>query len=263
MNLSTAARNTPAADTLAGLSAGERKSRIECAAGHHLLELYNLTDMVEGVLALRVEGEGDAYLLKAYRTFFDEVRASDLYKVRFDEDADEGPGRPLNYSSCAQAKGALVALPDVNCVLHTHIPAATVVASLECGLLPVIQHALIVLNDIVYIDCDIGNDTDAVADMVAEMGDKRIAMIRNHGVFIVGKTVAEVLFLTITLEYACKCQLDAMKSGAKYSTFDLDKAQELSQEFTADPNNRLAFGGTLQWEGWLRKLDRMGAPYAL
>ena len=73
------------------LPEGEWRSRVECAAGHHLLELYGLTDMVEGVLALRVEGEPDAYLLKPYRTFFDEVRASELIKVGFDEIPDAGP----------------------------------------------------------------------------------------------------------------------------------------------------------------------------
>ena len=60
------------------MTEGEWNSRVECAAGHHLLELYHLTDMVEGVLGVRVEDEPDAYLLKTYRTFFDEVRASDL-----------------------------------------------------------------------------------------------------------------------------------------------------------------------------------------
>ena len=209
-------------------SVQEWNSRVECAAGHHLLEMYNLTDMVEGVLGVRVEGEEDAYLLKAYRTFFDEVRASDLIKVRFDETPDAGPGRPLNYSSCAQAKGALAGNPEVNCILHTHIPAATVVGTLDCGLLPVIQHALIIYNDIVYVDCDIGNDEEAVEDIVRKMGTKRIALIRNHGVFIVGKSVAEVLFLTITLEYACRCQLDAMQSNAKVLSFDIEKAKAMS-----------------------------------
>ena len=35
------------------MTEGEWKSRVECAAGHHLLELYHLTDMVEGVLGVR------------------------------------------------------------------------------------------------------------------------------------------------------------------------------------------------------------------
>jgi hypothetical protein len=32
------------------MTENEWKSRVECAVGHHLLELYHLTDMVEGVL---------------------------------------------------------------------------------------------------------------------------------------------------------------------------------------------------------------------
>ena len=239
----------------------EWQSRVECAAGHHLLELHGLTDMVEGVLAVRVAGEADAYLLKTYRTFFDEVTASALVKVRFDETPDAGPGRPLNYSSCAQGRGVLAARPGVNCMLHTHIPAATVVASLEGGLQAVIQHALIVYNEIVYVDLDIGNDDDAVADIVAAMGDRKIAMIRNHGVFVAGDSVAEVLFLTITLEYACRCQLDAMHSGTRVNAIAADEAVRLAHEFTGDANNRMAFNGSLQWPGWLRRLERMNSCY--
>ena len=41
----------------AGFDPAEWRSRVDCAAGHHLLELYGLTDLVEGVLALRVEGQ--------------------------------------------------------------------------------------------------------------------------------------------------------------------------------------------------------------
>lgn len=243
-------------------SDGEWNSRVETAAGHRLLELYGLTDMVEGVLGVRVDGEPDAYLLKKYRTFFDEVRASELLKVRFDEEPDAGPGRPLNYSSCAQASGVLQARPAVNAMLHTHIPAATIVGSLDCGLLPIVQHALIVLDEIVYAGCDIGNDDDAVIDIVEQMGDKKIALIQNHGVIVVGSTVAEVLFLTITLEYASRCQLDAQATNEKVKMFDPMTALDLARRFTHDPNNLGAFDGSLQWDGWLRRLDRLDPSYA-
>lgn len=259
--MSTASAKTAARGQAAKYSEAEWRSRVECAAGHHLLEHYGLTDMVEGVLGLRVEGEPDAYLLKPYRTFFDEVKASGLIKVRFDEDPDAGPGKPLNYSSCAQARVMLQSRRDVNCVLHTHIPASTVVATIEGGLRPVIQHALIVWHQIVYADCDIGNDEEAVRDIAAKMGAKKIALIRNHGVMIAGKNVAEVLFLTITLEYACRCQLSAYQTGKKVFPFDAEAADALAAEFTSDPNNEFVFDGTLQWQGWLRKLDRAGSCY--
>lgn len=243
-------------------SSAEWSSRIDAAAGHRLLDLHGLTDMVEGVLGVRVAGEPDAYLLKTYRTFFDEVRASKLVKVRFDEQPDAGPGRPLNYSSCAQASGVLQARPALNAMLHTHIPAATIVGSLDCGLLPVVQHALIVLDEIVYVGCDIDNDDDAVADIVEQMGDKKIALIQNHGVIVAGSTVAEVVFLTITLEYACRCQLDAQATNAKVKTFDLMTVLEVARRFTGDANNQGAFDGSLQWDGWLRRLDRLDPSYA-
>jgi len=44
---------------------------------------------------VRVEDESDAYLLKTYRTFFDEVCASDLVKVRLDKEPDQKIGRYL------------------------------------------------------------------------------------------------------------------------------------------------------------------------
>lgn len=259
--MSTGSATVAIQDKPRDISETEWNSRIECAAGHHLLELYQLTDMVEGVLGLRVAGEPEAYLLKPYRLFFDEVRASDLVKVRFDEAPDAGPGKPLNYASCAQTRGVLTLRDDINCVLHTHIPASTVVASLDGGLMPVIQHALIVMNQIVYVDCDIGNDDDAVADIVAQMGHRKIAMIRNHGILIAADSVAETLFLAITLEYACRCQLEAMQTSQRVLPFDAQQAQQMAKEFTTDPNNHNAFNGSLQWEGWLRKLDRMNACF--
>ena len=120
---------------------------------------------------------------------------------------------------------------------------------------------LVVFNEIVYVDCDTGNDEDAVREVLDQLGERKIAMIRNHGVFVLGKSVAEVLFLTITLEYACRCQLDAMRTHAKVKTFNLDSVEQLAAGFTGNPENEFVFDGTLQWEGWLRKLDRMGSCY--
>ena len=40
-----------------------------------------------------------------------------------------------------------------------------------------------------------------------------------------------------------------------------DCCKQLSEEFVNNPNNRNIFDGSLQWEGWLRKLDRMNSCY--
>ena len=125
------------------------------------------------------------------------------------------------------------------------------------------QRLFEIYRDRVYALCRhmAGNDEDAVRDVLDQLGEKKIAMIRNHGVFVLGKSVAEVLFLTITLDYACRCQLDAMQTHAKVKTLNLDSAEQLAAGFTGNPDNEFLFDGTLQWEGWLRKLDRMGSCY--
>ena len=135
------------------------------------------------------------------------------------------------------------------------------VASIEGGLSPLIQQALIVLNEIVLVNCDIENDDEAVEDILGQMGDKKIAMIRNHGILIVTPSVAETIFLTITLEYACQCQLSGLQTGKKNLPFSPESAEELSKAFVSNPNHRNIFDGSLQWEGWLRKLDRINSCY--
>ena len=117
------------------------------------------------------------------------------------------------------------------------------------------------LNEIVLVNCDIENDDEAVEDILGQMGDKKIAMIRNHGILIATPSVAETIFLTITLEYACQCQLSGLQTGKQNLPFSPESAEKLSKAFVSNPNNRNIFDGSLQWEGWLRKLDRINSCY--
>jgi len=83
-------------------------------------------------------------------------------------------------------------------------------------------------------------------------------------ILIATPSVAETIFLTITLEYACQCQLSGLQTGRKnlpLSPESAESAEELSKAFVSNPNNRNIFDGSLQWEGWLRKLDRANSCY--
>ena len=57
--MASSASESAAAGVGLSVTEAEWRSRVECAAGHHLLERYRLTDMVEGVLGLRVEDEAE------------------------------------------------------------------------------------------------------------------------------------------------------------------------------------------------------------
>lgn len=245
------------------MTEGELRSRIDCAAGHRLLDLYGLTDLVEGLVSARVAGEPDAFLIKTYGSFFDEVRASDLVKVRFEDRPDVGRGRPLNYASCNQVKYILNARPDVNCVLHTHTNATAVVASLKGGLQPMTQHAFIVAHHIAYMDFDVEIDDACMEKTLAALGDKKILLMRNHGMLVVGSCVAEAFFLARTLDVACRCQIDALQTGGEILLPDADQetTDRMIRDYATHPEHIEVFNGTLQWPGLLRKLDRECPDY--
>lgn len=242
------------------VSEGEWRSRVNAAAGYRLVDLFGMSDLVEGVVGTRVEDEPDAYLLQPYGMFFDEVRASDLVKVRFDDKPDVGRGRPLNYASSNQVKYILQELPEINCVIHTHTLATSVVATLKEGILPLNQYSFVIYNHIGK-RVDFQNDIDeaCVKDMIDALDGKKILLLPNHGLLTVGKSVAEAFYFTLMLEEACQCQLAAMQTGSEIMLLDEDKIEAVTADYSTNPYSE--FNGSREWPGFLRKLDRERPGY--
>ena len=109
-----------------------------------------------------------------------------------------------------------VARPDVRCVLHTHMPYATALTSVEGGRLePINQNALRFIDRIAYDDAYGGLALDAEAGerLAAVLGDQRIMFMANHGVITTGRTVAAAFDDLYYLERACRNQVLAMSTG--------------------------------------------------
>jgi 3-phenylpropionate/cinnamic acid dioxygenase small subunit len=111
--------------------------------------------------------------------------------------------------------GALhAARADVACVLHTHSAAGIAVSAQAEGLLPLSQHAAVVLGTTGYHDFEgIAIDADEQARLVRDPGANRILILRNHGLLTAGRTAAEAIVLMLTLERACAAQLAALAGG--------------------------------------------------
>jgi ribulose-5-phosphate 4-epimerase/fuculose-1-phosphate aldolase len=86
---------------------------------------------------------------------------------------------------------------------------------------------------------------------VADIGDKELMLLKNHGTLSVGKTAADCWVGMYYLERACTMQVQAMTAGRE----NLLIAPEASQ---AEVRSQVArgIGGGLAWPGCLRKLDR-------
>ena len=86
---------------------------------------------------------------------------------------------------------------------------------------------------------------------MADIGDKTLMLLRNHGTLSVGETAADCWVGMFYLERACKQQVMALSAGRDNVLF----APEASQNEVKAQVAR-GIGGKLAWPGCLRRLDR-------
>ena len=80
MTIAEAERISP---RISRITEAEARTRVELAALYRLSDHYGWSDLIYNHISARVPGEA-AFLIKAHAVMFDEVRASDLVKVRLD-----------------------------------------------------------------------------------------------------------------------------------------------------------------------------------
>ena len=107
------------------------------------------------------------------------------------------------------------------CVLHTHSIAGCAVSMQKDGLLPLNQHALQVISDIAYHDYEgTGRNQEERSRFLADLGDRHIMVLRNHGLLMVGTSIAAAFVATYRMERACAMQLAFQQSGAALHPID-------------------------------------------
>lgn len=240
------------------VSAEEWNARVELAALYRLCAHFGLTDTIYTHISLRVPGEGEAFLLNPYGLFYEEVTASNLVKVDIDgEILDDPTGIGINRAGFVIHGALHAARADVACVLHTHSAAGIAVSAQAGGLLPCSQHAAVVLGNIAYHDFEgIAVYAEEQARLQADLGDKRILILRNHGLLTAGRTAAEALVLMMTLERACEAQIGALAGGRELT--------EVSPEALAATQRLVEMGNGVyarDWAALLRLVERVAPDY--
>jgi ribulose-5-phosphate 4-epimerase/fuculose-1-phosphate aldolase len=144
--------------------------------------------------------------------------------------------------------------------MHLHSDQGVAVSAHAEGLLPLTQHALIVLPQLAYHDYEgIALNLDERERLVADLGSKKTMLLRNHGTLSVGATAAECWLGMFFLERACAQQVMALSIGR-------DKVLLAPEEAQAEVRKQVGMGmgliGGLAWPGCLRKLDRESPGYA-
>jgi ribulose-5-phosphate 4-epimerase/fuculose-1-phosphate aldolase len=194
----------------------ERGMRVDLAAAFRLAVRLELHEGVCNHFSVML-ADGQRFLLNRYGLHWSEVTASNLLALDAAGRVLEGEGE---YEKTAFYIHSRIHLgnPRATCVLHTHMPHATALTLLEGGRLEMVeQNALRFHDDIAYDDTYNGLVVDdAEGDRLARvLGGKRVMFLANHGVIVVGPTVAEAFDALYYLERACRLQVLARCMGGK------------------------------------------------
>jgi ribulose-5-phosphate 4-epimerase/fuculose-1-phosphate aldolase len=246
----------------ARMSADEWQTRCDLAACYRLVDLFGWSDLINTRITARVPGHDGHFLINPYGLLFDEVTASSLVKIDAEGSKVEPSDCEVNSAGFAIPGTVHMARREVACVLHTHSIAGCAVSMQRDGLLPLNQHALQVIGDVAYHDYEgTARDPNERARLLADLGDRHIMVLRNHGLLIVGTSVAAAFVATYRMERACAMQLAFQQSGAEFHPIAdavVDAAYDNTRTHLAGGRNDPA---RFEWPALLRKLDRIGPSY--
>jgi ribulose-5-phosphate 4-epimerase/fuculose-1-phosphate aldolase len=239
-------------------SAEEWQTRCDLAACYRLVDLFGWSDLVNTRITARVPRQHDQFLINPYGLLFDEVTASSLVKIDVEGNKVEPSESEVNSGGFAIPSTVHMARPEVACVLHTHSIAGCAVSMQKEGLMPLNQHALQVIGDIAYHDYEgTGRNPEERARLLADLGHRHILVLRNHGLLIVGTSIAAAFVATYRMERACAMQLAFQQSGAGF--------HPITEEVVTAAYNRPTDGrnepAKYEWPALLRKLDRIDPSY--
>ncbi|MFQ5955936.1 MAG: class II aldolase/adducin family protein [Kiloniellales bacterium] len=242
-----------------GMTSEEWQVRCDLAAAYRLAALYSWTDLNNTHFSARVPGSHDQFLLNPFGMLFDEITASSLIKVDHEGNILGDSDYPMNPAGFVIHGAIHMSSPDMNCVIHTHSQYGTAVAMQKDGLLPASQKALTLMGWLGYHDFEgPALERDERQRIVADLGDRRILILRNHGLLTVGRCVGEAFVWMYRIETACRMQINALTGGRKLSPIS-KAAQERSRETGLKMYGPGGFQEVgREWPALIRQLDRAG-----
>lgn len=244
------------------VSDDEWKARCDLAALYRLVHMHGWDDLFFSHISLRVPGPDEHFLINPFGYMFEDVTASNLVKVDL-----EGTVLPpiqfgINPAGFIIHSAIHRVRKDVMCAIHLHTDAGIAIAAQKDGLLPISQFAMNVMSDVVYHEYEgIAIEEDEQKRLAADLGDKHIMILRNHGTMSVGSHPFNAYLRIYLLERACRAQVMAQSGGATLIAHD--KAMQ-DRVFTQGQEGVVnEFFMEIAWAALRSRVDRESPGYAL
>lgn len=213
--------------------------RIDMAAAFRWTVKLDMHESVANHFSLAVNPEGTRFLINPNGRHFARIKASDLLEL--DANDPETMNRPDAPDPTAWGLHGSIhrALPNARCVMHVHSIHATVLASLADSRLPAIDQNTAMFHNRHVVDGHFGGMAfaDEGARCAGMLADPKVTtmIMGNHGVLVIGKTVAETFNRLYYFERAAETYIRALQTGQKLRVLPEEIAEKTAQEWETYP----------------------------
>jgi ribulose-5-phosphate 4-epimerase/fuculose-1-phosphate aldolase len=253
------AADIPLSATSATDDDAERALRIELAGTYRVFALLGWTELIYNHITVRVPGPDTHFLINPFGLHYTEVTASNLVKIDVDARVVGTSAYPVNPAGVVVHAAIHRALPDAHCVMHTHTTAGLAVACSQVGLENTNFYSAQLQHKVAYHEFEgVTVHADEGPRVVADLGDRRLMILRNHGLLSIGSTIAEAFVRLWTLNRACEVQLATAMLGAARTVPDDVAARSTRDALQFDPRHG---AGADVLRALLRQVDRIDPSY--
>ncbi len=238
----------------------EWEARQQLAACYRIFDMLGWSEMIYNHITVKVPDEEDAFLINPFGLHFSEVKASNLVKIDIDGNKLDDNPYPVNRAGFVQHALFHRHLPDAHCIMHTHTTAGMAVSSVEGGLQPTNFYACNFIGQIAYHDFEGITVREEEGDrLLANLGDKRVMLLRNHGILVMGRSLPEAFVKHWSLQRACEIQVATAAMGRSLLVSDDVVAVHQRDLHLMQVNNQAP--GALDFAAMVRKVDRIDTSW--
>ncbi|HEX9447507.1 MAG TPA: aldolase [Dongiaceae bacterium] len=215
--------------------AAVQQARIDLAACFRMAARLGYQEGICNHFSALVPGHDDLFLVNPHGWAFEEITASKLLICDFHGNVVAGAGKPE--ATAFYIHGRLhLNNPRARAAFHTHMPHATALSMVEGEPLVWAGQTALKFYGRTAVDDNyqgLALDTDEGDRIASAMGDADIVFLKNHGVMVIGPSIAEAWDDLYYLERAAEVQLRAMSSGRPLLPVPLAIAQRTYEQMRA------------------------------
>ena len=232
--------------------------KTKLAGAFRIFGKFGFSEGVAGHITVRDPEHTDSFWVNPFGMSFNEIKASDLIRVDHNGSVVEGD-HPVNRAAFAIHSRVHAARPDCIAAAHSHSVYGKTFSTLGIPLRPITQDACAFYEDHAVFNeyTGIVNETSE-GDRIAEaLGDKKAAILMNHGLLTVGETIDAAVWWFVTMERSCQAEILAMQTGLPIT--------EISHEVAMQTRGELGFplAGYFQFQPMWQDIQRQcGAEFA-